>query len=47
MHPELRRAYDAEMTTAARLYDTGDLQLAFSNLERAHILGQSFSIAHA
>lgn len=47
MHPELRRAYDAEMTTAARLYDTGNLPLAFSHLERAHILGQSFSIAHA
>jgi hypothetical protein len=46
MHPELRRAYDAEMTTAAGLYDAGDLQLTFSHLERAHILGQSFSIAH-
>lgn len=47
MHPELRRAYKAEMTTAAGLYDVGDFQLAFSHLERAHILGQSFSIAHA
>jgi hypothetical protein len=47
MHPELQRAYDAEMTTAARLYDAGDLPLTFSHLERAHILGQSFSIAHA
>ncbi len=47
MHPELRRAYDTEMMTAARLYNAGDLQLAFSHLEHAHILGQSFSIAHA
>jgi Protein of unknown function (DUF3703) len=47
MHPKLRRAYEAEMTTAAGLYDTGDLQLAFAHLERAHILGQAFSIAHA
>jgi len=47
MHPELRRAYEAEMTTAISLYDVDDLQLAFSHLERAHILGQSFSIAHA
>lgn len=47
MHPELRRAYDAEMTTASRLYGAGNLQLAFSHLERAHILGQSFPIAHA
>lgn len=46
MHPELRRAYKTEMTTAAGLYDAGDLQLAFAHLERAHILGQSFSIAH-
>jgi len=35
------------MTAAARRYDAGDLRLAFSHLERAHILGQSFSIAHA
>ncbi len=47
MHPELRRAYDIEMATAARLYNVGNLPLAFSHLERAHILGQSFSIAHA
>jgi hypothetical protein len=47
MHPKLRRAYKAEMTTAAGLYDAGDFQLAFAHLERAHILGQSFSIAHA
>ena len=47
MHPELRRAYDTEMTTAGKLYDAGNLSLAFSHLERAHILGQSFSIAHA
>jgi len=47
MHPELRQAYDAEMTTAVSLYDAGDLQLAFSHLERAHILGQSFPIEHA
>ena len=46
MHPELRRAYDAELTMAARLHDAGDLRLAFSHLEYAHILGQSFPIAH-
>lgn len=47
MHSELRRAYDAEMTEAGTRYDTRDLQLAFSHLERAHILGQSFPIEHA
>ncbi len=47
MHPVLRQAYETEMTTAAGLYAAGNLQLAFSHLERAHILGQSFAIAHA
>ncbi|MDF0668874.1 MAG: DUF3703 domain-containing protein [Nitrospira sp.] len=47
MHPEIRRAYDAEMTEAVSQYHAGDLQPAFSNLERAHILGQSFPIEHA
>lgn len=47
MHPELRRAYNSEIAAAMRLYDADDLPLAFSHLERAHILGQSYSIAHA
>jgi hypothetical protein len=47
MHPVLRQAYRAEMTAAVSRYDAGDLQLAFSHLERAHILGQSFPIEHA
>lgn len=47
MHPELRRAYDAEMTAAIDQYNAGHLEPAFAHLERAHILGQSFSIEHA
>jgi hypothetical protein len=47
MHPELRRAYDAEMTSALNQYHAGDLRLAFSHLERAHILGQSYPSTHA
>ncbi|MDC8448562.1 MAG: DUF3703 domain-containing protein [Nitrospira sp.] len=47
MHPELRRAYEAEMTAAVHQYSAGDDRLAFSHLERAHILGQSVGIAHA
>ncbi len=47
MHPELRRAYDSEMTSAVRQYYAGDLPLAFFHLERVHILGQSFPIEHA
>ena len=47
MHPLLRQAYETEMTTAIHQYYGGDLPLAFSHLERAHILGQSFPIEHA
>lgn len=47
MHPMLRQAYEGEMTTAITRHNAGDLQLAFSHLERAHILGQSFPIEHA
>jgi len=47
MHPVLRQAYKAEMTAAVSNYDVGNLRLAFSHLERAHILGQSFPIEHA
>lgn len=35
------------MTAALTRYNAGDLRLAFSHLERAHILGQSFPIEHA
>lgn len=37
----------AEMTAAVVQYNAGNLRSAFAHLERAHILGQSFSIAHA
>jgi hypothetical protein len=47
MPPILRQAYETEMTMAINRYDAGDLVLAFSHLERAHILGQSFPIQHA
>jgi hypothetical protein len=47
MHPQLQQAYDAEMMVAATHYRVGDLDQAFPHLERAHILGQSFPIAHA
>ena len=47
MHPQLRQAYDAERMVAGIRYHAGDLDQAFSHLERAHILGQSFPIEHA
>ena len=47
MHPVLRQAYDAELSTAIQLYNVNDFDQAFPHFERAHVLGQSFPIAHA
>jgi Protein of unknown function (DUF3703) len=47
MHAELRRAYDGEMQAAIEFYDGDNLGKAFFHLERAHILGQSFTCSHA
>ena len=47
MHPELRQAYDREMNAATEQYHGNNLDKAFYHLERAHILGQSFTFAHA
>ncbi len=47
MHPKLREAYEAELATAITQYNTGDFRLAFSHLERAHILAQCFNVPHA
>ncbi len=47
MDAELRRAYDKEMTMAIKQYVSNELAKAFYHLECAHILGQSFSLAHA
>jgi len=47
MHPALRQAYDRELTAALTLYRDYQLDRAFTHLERAHILGQSFTFPHA
>jgi hypothetical protein len=47
MHTELRRAYDGEMQAASESYTGNNLEKAFFHLERAHILGQSFTFSHA
>ncbi len=47
MHPQLQHAYQVEMAAAIDQYFTDNLKPAFTHLERAHILGQSFPIAHA
>lgn len=46
MKPQLRAAYDAEMTIAKALYREGDYERCFVHLERAHILGQRNYIPH-
>src|SRR4029079_276339 len=47
MHAELRQAYVREMQAAVESYDRGNLEKAFSHLERGHILGQSYTFPHA
>ena len=47
MHIALRQAYEREMTAAIERYRSHHLDQAFFHLERAHILGQSFTFAHA
>ncbi len=42
-----RQAYDREMPAAAKQYYGNSLDKAFYHRARAHILGQSFTFAHA
>lgn len=46
MHNELRSAYLDELFEAKQLYDQAQWADAFRRLERAHILGQHYAIAH-
>lgn len=46
LRPHQRAAYDNEMAQARRAEAAGDLDAAFSHLERAHILGQRNTRAH-
>src|ERR1044072_3571793 len=47
MHAELRQAYVREMQAAVESYDRGNVEKAFSHLERGHILWQSYTFPHA
>ena len=47
MHTELRQVYDREMQAAIESYGNDNFDKAFFHLERAHILGQSFTFPHA
>lgn len=47
MHIALRQAYEREMAAAIEQYKRHHLDQTFFHLERAHILGQSFTMSHA
>lgn len=47
MHSMLQQAYEREMSAAIEQYASHHLDKAFFHLERAHVLGQSFTIPHA
>lgn len=47
MHAEQRQAYDGEMHAATEHYYGNNPGTALHHLERAHILGQSFTFVHA
>ena len=47
MHSELRLAFDHEIALSRKLIAQGDLERAFSHLERAHVLGQRHVMPHA
>ena len=46
MHNELKPFYRAEVAAALEAEVLGDFPLAFTHLERAHILSQRFTLAH-
>ncbi|WP_148864241.1 DUF3703 domain-containing protein [Marinobacter fonticola] len=46
MHERLKVAYRNELASARAEEARGDCQLAFTHLERAHILSQRFALAH-
>jgi len=47
LHSELKRFFRAELQAAHGAEKRGDIQPAFTHLERAHILSQKYALAHA
>ena len=47
MHSELKPSYIAELEATGRAEGACDFQTAFTHLERAHILSQKYTLAHA
>ena len=46
MNPALRQAYDTELRAARAATMAGNVDAAFRHLERAHILGQRWTLQH-
>jgi hypothetical protein len=46
MNTQRRQAFDREIALGRELIAAGDLELAFTHLERAHVIGQTFVGAH-
>lgn len=46
MQKKLKEAFNLEMNKATHFYQRNEFDSAFSHLERAHILGQSYIIPH-
>ncbi len=46
MNPTVRTAYQSSLASALAAEQRGDLESAFSDLERAHILGQRYLVPH-
>lgn len=46
MRAQVRAAFGTEMDRAVLHYHDNELDTAFSHLERAHVLGQSFVLPH-
>jgi hypothetical protein len=46
MNPIQKSAFESEIAQARALIAAGNVEKAFSHLERAHILGQRFVFAH-
>ncbi len=47
MRPQLQQAYETETSAALSQYNADIMDQAFIHLERAHILGQQYPLAHA
>jgi hypothetical protein len=47
MNTQRRQVFNREIALSRELFATGDLERAFTHLERAHVIGQNFVTAHA